>query len=283
MLPSIGTKRPLHLSRIVAGGMSLLGLILVPWSSAVAHTDYARWMVSGVLLTAGLLTALIATKLERLESGLVSGLAARLSELENGLVRDIGLTKEFSRIGLIEACADASTYDYGRIISESKKLVILLNDGRTWISVHRDRLRRRFADSAKETVVYLVHPDSPMVGVLARKAGRDVPALQGRIRETVEILNEIREPQTALEILGHHLFNPHSLVIGDDMAVLTPYFASRGGRTVPAFRFEDTGADCFLRDIVEDLERLRLDSASIAAIGSPAQTRQTPDVLRFKS
>jgi len=59
--------------------------------------------------------------------------------------------------------------------------------------------------------------------------------------ETVQLLEDIKSEDTSLEILGHFLFNPFAVVIGDDVAIVTPSFISRGGRTVPTFKYQDTG------------------------------------------
>lgn len=247
--------RPRHWSRWLALTIITIGAIFAVWSHPSA-TEVSNALAI-IFLVVGLLTAILATKLEK---------------LENGLVRGIGLAKNFGEMGMVEACADFSAYDYNPIISESRKLVILLNDGRTWISFNRDRLRKRFADPAKETTIFLIHPKSPMIQVLARKGLVDAPVLQGRIRETVDELLKTKQANTVLEILGHHLFNPFSLFLGDDSALFVPYFASRGGRTVPVWKFEDTGSDCYFRDLVEDMERLRMDADNIIDCGKPAES-----------
>lgn len=198
---------------------------------------------------------------------LTNDLSARLHSIESA--------KEYARIGLVDAVADCIDYDYGPLISDSRRLVIVLNDGRTWASVHRDRLRRRFADPQKQTTIFVCHPDSPMLSVLARKGSIDVKTLQARIHETVHLLEELHQHDNP-EILGHFLFNPYSLVMGETSAVITPYFLSRGGRTVPAFRFEDIGTRCFFRDIADDVERLRMDAQSLGGRSRRAALEVVP-------
>ena len=169
------------------------------------------------------------------------------------------------RLGLVHVHPDCTAVDYGPIISESHRLVVVVNDGRTWASVHRDRLRKRLADPQKDTVFFLIHPESQMVEILARKGSKDVGVIKSRIQETVQLLEEIKAEGTSLEILGHWLFNPYSLVLGDNTAIITPYFISRGGRTVPAFVYRDVGATSHFRELLKDVERLRMDAKDISS------------------
>lgn len=118
-----------------------------------------------------------------------------------------------------------------------------------------------------------------MIQVLAKKGSVDVPTLQARIRETVGILEELKISSTRLEILGHHLFNPFSLIIGDDEAAMTPYFLSRGGRTRPLFYFRRSGSHGYFDYLVHDAEMLRKDSEDI----SIKDDLPNDGVVRFKS
>jgi hypothetical protein len=190
------------------------------------------------------------------------------------------LAKDSDQIGLVAVMNDASKYDYSEILIDSRQLTVVLNDGRTWASVHRDQLRRRFEDSSKETTFILCHPDSAMIQVLARKGSTDVETIRARIKETVTLLEEIIQPETKLEILGHHVFNPYSLILGDDSAVVIPYFLSRGGRRVPLWKIRKTKTNGFFRDLSDDVQRLRMDTK---AIGSDARLISAETVIRFKS
>jgi hypothetical protein len=181
--------------------------------------------------------------------------------------RRLQVAEQASKIGLAECVHDSSVYDYTPILLESKNVTILLNDGRTWTSVHRDRLRRRFAGNGS-TTIYLIHPDSAVLPILARKGSIEPEVLRSRIQETLSLLADICGPTSRLEVLGHHLYNPHSLVLSEKRGLVTPYFASRGGRTVPIFAFEDVGQDCHYRQMVADMEALRMDSELLMAHGA---------------
>lgn len=192
--------------------------------------------------------------------------------VRGAIVDAVSLSRGASNVGICEIVADSGLYDYDALFAQSQRLVIALNDGRTWLSVHRDRLRRRVQDTSKETTIFLIDPNSEMVGVLARKGSTTKNAIQARIAESVQLLSELVVPGAQLEVLGHSLFNPHAAVVGDNRALLTPYFASRGGRTVPVFCFEDSGPQSFFRQLRDDLEALRTDARELRLqLGEPAK------------
>lgn len=229
--------------------------------------------MAGLFLGVGFVTLVYEVFLlrdfEHLSKNNLDRIATALVELRESLGQRFELTKAQNRVGMVDASEDCTTYDYGPLLLDSRALVVVLNDGRTWASVHRDRLRKRFADPSKATTFILCHPESAMLPVLARKGSTTIDVIQSRIAETIQLLLDIKQPETVLELLGHHLFNPFTLVLGDENAIITPYFFSRGGRTVPAMKFQDLGGPCYFRDIVDDVERLRIDARDISNLGSP--------------
>jgi hypothetical protein len=207
----------------------------------------------------------------------------RLVGLQRWLTIQLKLSSSTKAIGLTDVEPNSAKFDYGPILRSHQRVIILLNDGRTWLSLHRDDLRARFEDRNKDTTVFLIRPNSVMVEVLAKKGNVTTDVLAGRIKESIQLLQDIRQPTTNLEILGHDLFNPHSVVLGDDTAVLTPYFASRGGRNVPAFRFSDVGDDCYFRHLAADLEGLRKDAVVLADTPRHESLAQFPLPSRGRS
>lgn len=188
-----------------------------------------------------------------------------MASLRRDFREDIRLSVEADGLGLESVLADCDRLDYHEAILDGRQLTVLLNDGRTWVSAHRGQLRRRLQDANKETTVILIHPDSPMLEVLARKGNVDAEMLHSRIMETISMLrSEKAESRGQLEVLGHFLFNPHSLILTEERAISIPYFVSRGGRMVPAFVFKNTGRpDCHYAALQADIEALRIDCESL--------------------
>jgi hypothetical protein len=204
----------------------------------------------------------------------------RLIQTEVGKLSDrILQLGEKNELGLVELAGDASIYDYTDIIAQPKTLTIVLNHGQTWVSVHIERLRKRFADPTKETTFFVIHPESPLVPIVARKGNTEPSVILAKLRETISLLREIKGPQSRVNIYGHFLYNTYSACIGDKEAVVTAYFLSRGARTVPVFRFADVGSECVFRELVDDIKKLKLDSAYIGPSEFEALEQQPENVI----
>ena len=194
----------------------------------------------------------------------------RMNTEQTAAVLDrIRLSEGGESIGLTDVYPDSSIFDFDSLLRDPPTLTILLNDGRTWVSTHSERLRARFSNPALRTTIFLLHPDSPMLQVLARKVGSSQESLRSKIAESIHMLKSLRSESTQLEILGHHLFNPHALFLSPDAAALTPYFAARGRRTVPLMRFRDNSPASFVHKLRDDMIDLRNDSESIIDYASP--------------
>jgi hypothetical protein len=176
------------------------------------------------------------------------------------ILERLSVADEAMRMGLSQIHPDASNFDYVPMIDNAARLTIVLNDGRTWVSHHAVKLRKRFLDPAKSTTFFFLHPDSPMQQVLARKYGSSEEILVAKLNETLVMLADMSSPHSNVEVFAHKLFNPHSVFVADSFILISPYFHSRTRRTVPALRFHDAGEGCFFREVSEDIEGLKLDA-----------------------
>lgn len=152
---------------------------------------------------------------------------------------------------------DSDNLDYKYLIEESRHLILLMNHGYTWSSIHREELRRRFEDPSKSTIYFLIDPDSKHLETLALKNATSVEYLRDKIKGTIEIIQEIIG-DSGIEMLGHSLYNPHSMILTDTVAATIPYYAGRGVRSVPASIF--SLAHPFYKELERDAEILRVDS-----------------------
>ena len=286
-----------RLKTIIAGLlMSTLGLGSLLWSIYGRHGTAAESVLrelATVLLVGGVLS-LVFEFLQRrdfmlaldenadaLRTSMRDHHTVVLEETRQHHAAVLGLVKlarQAESMGLVEARSEGG-FDYRELLIRSGELVIALNDGRTWVSTNAAYLKQRFREENKTTTVYLVHPRSSLVDVLARKEGIDRNGFLHKLAETVLMLNQLREQGTQLEILGHHLFNPHSVFLGDQYVVLTPYFHSRGRRIVPAYKFENREGDSFYKEIKNDLLALRMDAEDIGAFASAQLGAHAPSVL----
>ncbi|WIX31668.1 hypothetical protein QO259_12675 [Salinicola sp. JS01] len=176
----------------------------------------------------------------------------------------IKLAQGEESIGLYEVYDDSNDFNYSSLLLQSRQLTILLNDGRTWISTHSEDIKKRLRDREKSTTFLVLHPEAKMLEVMAIKVDSTPANLRAKIAESVKMLRNLSDSDSNVEILGHHLFNPQSMFIGDSIAVVTPYYAARGRRTVPLFRFGDSGDHSYYRKLMEDLHDLKNDAVDIS-------------------
>jgi hypothetical protein len=217
------------------------------------HENHAQQVISAT------------TRLESTVKDSTGTISEALVQSADQLSQQLSFAKREELLGLAEARLSAHDYDYTHLILHSENLVLVLNDGRTWVSNHAALLKKRFTDSSKKTAVFLLHPNSSMLEVLAKKVGSNRESLQRKIYETVDLLKDVKTDSTQLAIYGHYLYNAYSLFMGDTYAVVTPYFNSKGRRTVPLFRYDDREGqgDCYYQQLREDVEVLKLDSADL--------------------
>lgn len=184
----------------------------------------------------------------------------------------IDLASQATKMGMVEITPDARSYDYSALL-DCTHVVAVLNDGRTWVSNNAPRLHLRFQSGSKHTTIFVIHPESPMITVLAKKEGTTEEAIRMKLVEALRLLATLGGTADNLTIYGHHLFNPHSVFIGDGFAVVTPYFHARMRRRGPAIRYEDSPHDSFYRELRADVEALVLDSEVLEL---PPNTASTP-------
>jgi hypothetical protein len=171
----------------------------------------------------------------------------------------IALANQAAVLGMTEIMPDAQSYDFDEMLLNVPNLTAVLNDGRTWVANNALSLQARFQDKAKHTTIVLVHPQSEFVTVLARKQGIDDATVRAKLAETLRRLVTCGGRADNLRVLGHRLYNPHTVFITDGFAIITPYFHSRTRHRGPAIRFNDTNHSSFYRELRKDIDALVLD------------------------
>jgi hypothetical protein len=189
-----------------------------------------------------------------------SRLLQRISTLESQVLSRLSIAEQASALGLAEVQKDSNSFPFSNFLQGTKRLVVSLNDGRTWVSRFAPSLRERFEKPGTETIFFLVHPESKYLPVLASRDATNEASLANKITETVSMIRQMCPANANVQVFGHHLHNPHSSYLGDREVLVTPYFHSRVRRTVPLYRFEDTSDGCFFRAARADFESLKLDS-----------------------
>jgi hypothetical protein len=142
-------------------------------------------------------------------------------------------------IGLSSFRSSFHGFSYKELMEKAFEMLIILNDGRSWIDSYRELLQFR-AKNHKKTWIILIHPRSEFLPVLIKKNGKQRTTQLDELRRSFDIINELRKISAAIDIRGHHLFNPYSLIITEDQASVMPYFYNESG-DLPMLTFSNTG------------------------------------------
>jgi hypothetical protein len=147
-------------------------------------------------------------------------------------------------------------------IVHSKDLLVVQNDGRSWIDQNRERIFTRFSDKTKTTRVVLYHPKSQFLKTLVEKNGKGIRRQVSEIKGSYKILMSANPPADAISIHGHHGFNPYSLLVSDRYAFVSPYHYHEAGK-LPVLKFTVHASEPLYKTLRDDAERLFRQSKPI--------------------
>lgn len=181
-----------------------------------------------------------------------------------GITDFFSTSTEQKELGISHCYKEVDRFDFTEDIEDSKNLIIVLNDGRGWVGNYYQRFVNRFDKNDMETVVILMHPNSPAIGLHAAKVGATVEGIRMKIAETIRLLHRANEKQHHLKIIGHHFYNTMSIFISDSNAIMTPYFLSKVRRTPPVLTFEEAGRESFYTKLKQDIDALIVDCSDIS-------------------
>jgi len=256
----------------------LVGLLI---TSVALYVEKGSWSwpvffatIGAALLVGGFASSLHEWIIRREFLATVDAGTERIREL-------VAISRNMERLGLRDVDVDCNTYDFAALIATSNRLVVCVNDGRTWLSRNSEHLKERFKLSDKETSFIIMHHESPALAIQAAKVGSTHEALQMKAHESLAILKRLRSPQTKLKVYGHHFYNPQAVYLGDDTAYITTYFTSTGRREVPLYVFRKAGNNCFFSKLEEDLKQLMEFDAKVIDLDAvperePAQPAVPP-------
>jgi len=197
-----------------------------------------------------------------------------IDETKSTIARQIGTMRSLEELGLIDVHPDTYTYPFKDVLLSSRELIIVLNDGRSWQGRHSDYLKTRMMLPDRSTVFVFQHPESKMLqDVLSKKVGQSPEFLREKVNETIkELVSYPRSDRHVLQILGHHFFNPYSLFVSEELAIMCPYNISPNRSTVPTFVFEKRGQSSQYHRFYEDVQQVIRYSSPL----SPTQPGTKP-------
>jgi hypothetical protein len=147
---------------------------------------------------------------------------------------------------------DSTVYDE---IAHCSDLLVVMNDGRSWIDTNQERLVLRTRDGSKKTRIVLLHPKSGFLRVLVKKNTKSLRQQVEEIRRSYNIVQALRAAGTSVDVRAHHGFNPYSLILSENYAFVSQYmFNERGG--LPLLKFARSANAGLYHDIRSDAELL---------------------------
>lgn len=164
--------------------------------------------------------------------------------------------------GLVHFRPRFNGYDYEPSM-DSADLLMVFNDGKSWIPNHREALERRVLVRGQKVRVLLIHPRSTFLSTLVKKADRSIAEETTYLYKTFRLLEELRAKRPELvEIRGHHLFNPYILHLTESMAIVHPFFLLERGE-LPLLLLRKTDESGLYDQYRDDAEKVWKDALTL--------------------
>jgi hypothetical protein len=153
-------------------------------------------------------------------------------------------------------------YDYEPSM-DSLDLLIVFNDGKSWIPNHREALERRVLTRGQRVRVLVIHPRSEFLSTLVRKTNRSIPEEITYLHQTFKHLENLKiQRPNLVEVRGHHLFNPYVLHLTESVAIVHPFFLLERGE-LPLLVLKKTEGNSLYEQYRADAEKVWAEAVSL--------------------
>ncbi len=153
----------------------------------------------------------------------------------------------------------------------ARDVLVVQNDGRSWIDTNREILQARLSNAGQRTRVLLYHPRSAFLKTLVAKNKKGLDRQISEIRGSFEILAAAKVHADNFEIRAHSGFNPYSLVLTEDHAFMYPYLYNESG-ALPMLKFSAGPSQSLYYILRADAEQLFLASPPLTIGDFPASS-----------
>ena len=160
--------------------------------------------------------------------------------------------------------------DYKKDFLKSKEVVLVMNDGKRFVSNNITLFKQRLNENNKTTRFIFMNPESSdSISVLTRKNGHsDVPSYyEDKIKTfSCELENYEKSPSHTVDVLYQDYFTTMGILLTDSYAMISLYRISPGKDDVPnlIFKKNDNG-DCEFNKIKADVQRIMSASKNFHA------------------
>lgn len=170
------------------------------------------------------------------------------NDVRKTINEELDTISNFKKLGLSKVYLDAKDYNFKDLLLNSQDLSILINDGKAWKSTYSSEINSRLKKIGYSTKFILLdlenNDDLNTLMIRKTKHEDDINYIRNKINIVESTLKEVTVEGHNLEIIKHNLFNPYSVFMSNEEAVVTPYRVSRGKDTVPLYVYKKPDIDC---------------------------------------
>ena len=243
---------------VIASVMIIISLICIAYNGSL---DPAAWQkpyvsdFSSALLVGGLLSLLFKIFQDK--------------ESETRMRRLMRIHDSVDELGLVEILPEVQGYNFTALIEESDSLSVIMNDGLRWVGNNTTALSKRFSKKSS-TEFFTVDPESPFVGILAKKVSCDPNDLKRKITETWQRIEDAynkSEKKSGFTIYAISTFPTRSLFLTENELVETPYQTAAGRAKIPLYLYSKVARnDSPYHFALNDVEHLRTESRKVKQV-----------------
>ena len=244
---------------VIASVMIIIGLICIAYGGSLPETAWQKPYLSDLssaLLVGGLLSLLFKIFQEK--------------ESETKLRRLLRIHDSVDELGLVEILPEVQGFNFTEIVEDADTLSIVMNDGLRWIGNNTTSLSIRFGKKAT-TEIFTVDPDSPFVGILAKKVKCDPEDLRKKIRDSWQRIEDAYNDsakKSGFAIYAIETFPTKSIFLTEEHLVETPYQTAAGRAKIPLYLYKNVArTDSPYSFASNDIDHLRSEAKKVKEVG----------------
>ena len=250
MTTSANIKEYLLLAALVVAGLLLIVLqqSLPDRHWAISYLN----AISSTLLMGGLLGVLYKKYID--------------GEHYKELKKILKIHESISESGLLEYRAKNNDFNYSKLITDSKYLTVIVNDGHRWVTTHANDLRDRFNSNSKTVFLHL-DESNPFVHAVSAKVGYSLDQYISKLETArVELIKLYEESKKigSLEIFMLKTYPTQAIYLTEKELVVTPYQTCSKRLNVPVYIFDATNENKgYFKDVKKDLNHILKESKKV--------------------
>jgi hypothetical protein len=187
------------------------------------------------------------------------------TEIKQLISKQFPMLVEFEKIGLLKTIYNNHMMPNNIDIVNTDSLIIIMNDGKNFITNNSNELCKRFKMPLKQTKLILLNDNSDSEKSLCQRHAKEQNHYKNKINDTIQMVQGYLRnspPEHKLEIYKYDYNFPLSVVFTSEVAIVGTYRNSTGKFDAPPSYIYSANGTEYL-NIKEDIKRLIEDSKKI--------------------